>query len=80
MTAAGWTKQFGECESINNKRIYVDGLRSLQSVGPLISEGDTTNPCVICGNVATQMACFDEDGAIVLERYCDTCVKSIRFE
>jgi hypothetical protein len=33
--------------------------------------------CKICFNIATQMACFDMDGAILIERYCDNCIKAI---
>ena len=33
----------------------------------------------ICGNVATQEALFEVDGAVTLiEKYCDICVKKIK--
>ena len=30
--------------------------------------------CVGCGGVATQIAYFKTEGAIIIERYCDACV------
>ena len=30
-----------------------------------------------CGKIATQIACFDIDLVTVLERYCDTCIKTV---
>jgi hypothetical protein len=31
--------------------------------------------CVNCGNMATQEALFNVDGAILIEKYCDTCAE-----
>jgi hypothetical protein len=31
--------------------------------------------CVNCGNMATQEALFDVDGAMLIEKYCDTCAE-----
>ena len=31
--------------------------------------------CVTCGNVATQEALFNVDGAMLIEKYCDACAK-----
>lgn len=37
-----------------------------------------TKYCSACGKVATQEACFDVgDGATMIEKYCDECVKKI---
>ena len=30
--------------------------------------------CVGCGSVATQIAYFKTEGAVILERYCNACV------
>jgi hypothetical protein len=30
---------------------------------------------VKCGNMATQEALFNVDGAMLIEKYCDTCVE-----
>jgi hypothetical protein len=31
--------------------------------------------CTTCNNLATQMACYDVDGAILTRKYCDDCIK-----
>jgi hypothetical protein len=33
--------------------------------------------CIMCYNIATQMMCYDVNGAIVIERYCDDCVSKV---
>jgi hypothetical protein len=33
--------------------------------------------CVGCGGVATQIASFKVEGATIVERYCDSCAKSV---
>jgi len=53
--------------------------------GKTVSQRRSIKFCVTCGNVATKIACFHEDpdadggrgGATILERYCNTCVKSL---
>ena len=35
--------------------------------------------CSSCGAVATQKACFDAHGATLIEKYCDDCVKTMKF-
>ena len=59
------------------------GLKTLLSVEPFLNErmDKELKLCLICGKIATQKACFDVgDSARVVERYCDTCVKSVKFE
>jgi len=35
--------------------------------------------CVMCANVATQIACFEVgDNVTVVEKYCDTCISNIK--
>jgi hypothetical protein len=31
--------------------------------------------CISCGHTATQEALFNVDGAVLIEKYCDTCVE-----
>jgi hypothetical protein len=31
--------------------------------------------CVSCGNMATKEALFNVDGAVLIEKYCDTCAQ-----
>ena len=35
--------------------------------------------CSSCGAIATQKAIFDARGATVIEKYCDNCVKEMKF-
>jgi hypothetical protein len=36
--------------------------------------------CSACFNQATQMMCYDVDGATVIERYCDSCIAAGKSE
>jgi len=36
--------------------------------------------CITCGSMATQTALFKIEGAIIIERYCDNCMKSVKSE
>jgi hypothetical protein len=31
--------------------------------------------CISCGRTATQEALFNVDGAVLIEKYCDTCAE-----
>jgi hypothetical protein len=31
--------------------------------------------CVNCGNMATKEVLFDVNGAVIMEKYCDTCAE-----
>jgi hypothetical protein len=33
--------------------------------------------CIGCGSVATQIALFKIEGAVILERYCDVCASKL---
>ncbi len=33
--------------------------------------------CITCGGAATQTALFKIEGATIVERYCDSCAKSV---
>jgi hypothetical protein len=33
--------------------------------------------CVNCGNIAAHTAYFRVEGATIIKRYCDTCIKTI---
>ena len=33
--------------------------------------------CVECGGIATQTALFKIEGAVIIERYCDTCASKV---
>ena len=44
-------------------------LRSFDDVG------GKAKFCVNCGNMATQEALFNLEGAMLIEKYCDTCAE-----
>jgi hypothetical protein len=46
--------------------------------GPFTEHRGEKKFCVDCGNVATQEALFQLDGASLIEKYCDICVKKIK--
>lgn len=54
--------------------------RTLQSIEPFTNKPENKKYCVNCGSLATQIAYFDADGASIIERYCDNCIKLIKIE
>ena len=44
-------------------------LRSFDDVGR------NSKFCVSCGNMATKEALFNVDGAVLIEKYCDSCAE-----
>ena len=53
--------------------------RTLSPVEAFINEtGDKKIKfCVNCGNIAAHTAYFHVEGATIIERYCNTCIKTI---
>ena len=44
-----------------------------------VDDSEKTKFCVSCGNKATQEALFAVgDGAILIEKYCDTCATNVQ--
>jgi len=52
--------------------------KRLTSLRPFFEQRDKTKFCVLCGNVATQEALFEVEGASLIEKYCDICVNKIK--
>jgi len=52
--------------------------KRLTSLRPFTKHRDKTKFCAYCGNIATQEALFKVDGASLIEKYCDACVKKIK--
>ncbi len=54
-------------------------LRTLRSIEAFTNEPGSKKMkfCVNCGNIAAHTACFKVEGATIIERYCDVCVKTI---
>ena len=42
---------------------------------PFVDVGRKSKFCVSCGSIATQEALFNVDGAMLIEKYCDSCAK-----
>ena len=55
------------------------GLKTLRSVEPFTIEPKDKKLkfCLNCGNVATHTAYFSVEASTIIERYCDTCIKTI---
>ena len=55
------------------------GLKTLRSVEPFTNKPKDKKIkfCVNDGNVATHTAYFSVEGAIIIKRYCYTCIKAI---
>jgi hypothetical protein len=47
--------------------------KTFSSLKPLVDADRKSKFCLKCGSRATQEALFDVDGAILIEKYCDTC-------
>ncbi|MGC1931396.1 MAG: hypothetical protein WA667_20685 [Candidatus Nitrosopolaris sp.] len=52
--------------------------KRLTSLRPFNEHRGKTKFCAHCGNVATQEALFEVEGASLIEKYCDLCVKKIK--
>jgi hypothetical protein len=52
--------------------------KRLISLRPFTEHRGKTKSCADCGNVATQEALFEVEGASLIEKYCDICVKKIK--
>ena len=52
--------------------------KRLKSLRPFTEHRGEKKFCVDCSNVATQEAIFKVDGASLIEKYCDICVKKIK--
>ena len=52
--------------------------KRLTSLRPFTEHRGEKKFCVECGNVATQEALFQVEGASLIEKYCDICVKKIK--
>ncbi|VFJ14793.1 hypothetical protein [Candidatus Nitrosocosmicus franklandus] len=50
-------------------------FKKFSSIGPFVDLDGKIKHCVICGIPATQEAIFTVDGAIIVEKYCDSCSK-----
>jgi len=53
--------------------------KTLKSIEPFTPNPDKSSIyCIACGNPATKVVHFSIDGAVILEKYCDICIKEVR--
>jgi hypothetical protein len=53
--------------------------RTFSMLRSFVDHSEKTKFCVSCGNKATQEALFAVgDGAILIEKYCDTCATNLQ--
>jgi hypothetical protein len=51
--------------------------KTFSSIRAFVDVGGKAKFCVNCGNIATQEASFNVDGAMLIEKYCDSCAKKV---
>jgi hypothetical protein len=49
--------------------------KSFSSLKPIVDVSGKAKFCVNCGNITTQEASFNVDGAMLIEKYCDSCAQ-----
>jgi late competence protein required for DNA uptake (superfamily II DNA/RNA helicase) len=47
---------------------------------PKIEVNDRRKRCVHCSNTATNDVIFKQEGATIIERYCDSCLVSLKLK
>jgi len=69
------------------KRNEMTETRKLISITPIeqkpeprIEINDKRKRCVHCSNLATNDVLFKEEGATIIERYCDSCLVSLKLK
>ena len=75
-----------EKPSVTRIPLTEDQLKLLKRMSPSTTDYDReyirkrtgSSICVMCANFATYIATYDVGGATRIERYCDTCVKTIQ--
>jgi hypothetical protein len=49
--------------------------KTFSSLRSFVDAGGKSKFCVNCRNIATQEALFNVDGAMLIEKYCDSCAQ-----
>jgi hypothetical protein len=47
---------------------------------PRIEVNDRRKRCVHCSNIATKSVLFKQEGATIIERYCDSCMINLKIK
>jgi hypothetical protein len=51
-----------------------------QKPEPRIEVNDKRKRCVHCSNIATKDVIFKQEGVTIIERYCDSCMISLKLK
>ena len=51
-----------------------------QKPQPRLETNDKRKRCVHCSNIATNDVLFKQEGATIIERYCDSCMTSLKLK
>jgi hypothetical protein len=52
--------------------------KTLKSIEPFNSDTEKSSGfCIGCDRIATKLVKYETEGAVILEKYCDKCVKEI---
>jgi hypothetical protein len=61
-------------EQLRDFQILLSDPRTSQKIKKRFMVEKAGGYCSVCGNIATQIASYNMDGATLVEKYCDTCL------
>ena len=51
-----------------------------QKPKPRVETNDKRKRCFHCSNLATKTVLFKQEGATIIERYCDSCIINLKLK
>lgn len=61
-------------EELRDFRNLLSDPRTTQHIKKRFMASKAGGYCSVCGDIATQIATYNMDGATLVEKYCDTCL------
>jgi len=61
-------------EQLRDFRTLLSDPRTSQNIKKRFMVDKASGNCSVCGDIATQIASYNMDGATLVEKYCDTCL------
>ena len=61
-------------EQLRDFRTLLSDPRTSEKIKKRFMVDKAGGYCSMCGDIATQIASYNMDGATLLEKYCDSCV------
>jgi hypothetical protein len=61
-------------EQLRDFRNLLSDPRTSQKIKKRFMLEKASGYCSMCGDIATQIASYDMDGATLVEKYCDACL------